>query len=111
MIEDIETANEQNPGGARIPVNHLREHARAAARSWEVTRQHGRGGEFLARVEAARSSLDKLYAELDEMPRPDYSKIMGPDPILVLRENPRLLRTVVLESASLKRTMPRLPGI
>ncbi len=111
MIEDIETANEQNPGGAPISINHLREHARAAARSWEVTRQYRRGGEFLARVEAARSSLDKLNAELNEMPRPDYSKMTGPDPILVLRENPRLLRTVVLEAASLKRTMPQLPRI
>ena len=111
MIEDIETANEQNPGGAPISVSHLREHARAGARSWEVTRQRGRSSEFLARVEAARSSLDELYGELNEMPRPDYSKITGPDPILMLRENPRLLRTVVLEAASLKRTMPRLPRI
>ena len=111
MIEYIETASEQDPDGPSISVNHLREHARAAGRSWGVTRQvHGKG-EFQTRVEAAKLSLAKLYAELDRMPPPDYSKISGPDPILTLRENPRLLRAALLQTASLRRQIPRLPRI
>jgi cyclic beta-1,2-glucan synthetase len=111
MIEYIETANEQNPDGPRISLDHLRAHARAAARSWTVTRQLKGRDAFLARVEAARLALDKLYAELKQLPPPDYSKISGPDPILTLRENPRLLRSVLLEAASLKRRLRLLPRI
>jgi hypothetical protein len=112
MTEYIETANEQEPDSPRISLNHLREHARAAARSWDVTR-HVRGKDpFPARIEAARLALDKLYAALDLLPPPDYSKLSGPEPILTLRENPRLLRAAVRETASLlKRTIPRLPRI
>ena len=111
MIEYIETASEQNPDGASISVSHLREHARATARSWSVTRQAGKAGGFIARVKAAQVSLDRLYAELDRLPPPDYSRISGPDPILTLRENPRLLRAALLETASLRREIPRLPRI
>jgi cyclic beta-1,2-glucan synthetase len=112
MIEYIETANEGNPDSPPIPLNHLREQARAAARSWDVARQVRRRDPFPARIEAASLSFDKLYAELDRLPPPDYSRISGPDPILTLRENPRLMRAALRETASLlKRTIPRLPRI
>ena len=111
MIEYIETASEQDPDGPSISVSHLREHARATARSWGVTRQVRREGAFQARVKPQRLSLARLYAELDRLPPPDYSKISGPDPILTLRENPRLLRAALLETASLRREIRRLPRI
>ncbi len=111
MVEYIQTADEQNPDAAPISVAHLRAHAHAAARSWSVIRhQRGNSG-FLPRVEAARASLDRLYAELDRLPPPDYSKIAGPEPVLQLRENPRLLRGVVLEAAALRRKVPQLPRV
>ncbi|AXC10595.1 Cyclic beta-1,2-glucan synthase [Acidisarcina polymorpha] len=62
-------------------------------------------------MEAARTLLDKLYGQLDRMPPPDYSKVTSPDPILELRENPRLIRAVVLEAASLRRKIPGLPRV
>ena len=111
ITEQIETASEQNPNSAPIAVSHLREHARAAARSWSSTRQTRGKSPFLRRVEAARRSLDKLYSELDRLPKPDYSKISGPDPILTLRENPRLLRAALLEAASFRRRVAKLPRI
>ncbi len=111
MVEYIQTANDQNPDGAPISVAHLRQHARAAARSWDATRQLRGKGAFPSRVEAARLSLDKLSHELNRLPPPDYSKITGPDPILVLRENPRLLRAAVLEAAALRRKVFKLPRI
>ena len=111
MSEYIETANEQDPNGPPISLHHLREHARAAAKSWAVIRRPSGKDAFPARVEAAKLALDDLYAELKRMPPPDYSKITGPDPILTLRENPRLLRGTLRETPSLKRVLPRLPRI
>jgi len=111
MTEFIQTADEQNPNSAPISVDHLRRRAQAAARSWGVTRQAKGRGAFLARIEAARASIDRLYGELDQLPPPDYSKISGPEPILQLRENPRLLRAVIIEAVSLRRKIPRLPRV
>jgi hypothetical protein len=111
MTEYIQVADERNPNAAPISVDHLRQHAQAAARSWGVTRHPQGRGTFPALVEAARLSLDRLYAQLDRLPPPDYSKISGPEPILELRENPRLLRSVILEAASLRRRIPRLPRV
>ncbi len=111
MTEYIQIADERNPDAPPISVDHLRRHAEAAARSWGVTRQiHGRGT-FQPRIEAARASLDNLYAQLDQLPPPDYSKIVLPDPILELREHPRLLRAVILEAWSLRRKISPLPRV
>jgi cyclic beta-1,2-glucan synthetase len=109
--EYIETADEKNPNAAPIPVNRLRDHARNAARDWGVARQPQGKGTFLARIEVARAALDGLYGQLDRLPPPDYSKVTHPDPILELRENPRLLRSVVLEANSLRRKIPALPRV
>jgi len=111
MAEFIEVADEKNPNAAPISVTRLREHARVAARDWGVMRRPQGKGTFPARVEAARASLDDLYAKLDRMPPPDYSSIEQPAPILELRENPRLLRAVILEATSLRRKIPKLPRV
>src|SRR5271163_4183898 len=111
MTDYIQIADEQNPGAEPLSVERLRSHARTAARSWGVIRQARGRGTFRPRVEAARASINKLYEQLDKLPPPDYSKITGPDPILQLRENPRLLRAAVLEAASLRRKIPRLPRV
>ncbi len=111
MTDYIETASEQEPNSPPISVKRLREDARSAARSWAVTRQVGGRDGFPARIQAARLSLNKLYADLSRLPPPDYSKISGPDPILTLRENPRLLRSALQETATIRRVIPRLPRI
>jgi cyclic beta-1,2-glucan synthetase len=111
MTDEIITATEQDPDSPTISLDHLREQARIAARSWGVTRQaHGKDA-FQPRIEAAKLSLDKLCDELGRMPPVDYSQISGPDPILTLRENPRLLRAALLEAASIRRTIRTLPRI
>ena len=111
MAEFIKVADEKTPDAPDIPVAHLRAHARAAAHAWSVTRRPQGRSIFAARVEASRNSLDALNDSLDRLPPPDYSKITGPDPILELRENPRLLRSVVLEAASIRRKADRLPRV
>jgi hypothetical protein len=111
MAEFIEIADERNPNAAPISVEHLKEHARSAARDWGVARSPQGKGAFPARVDAARASLDNLYARLDRLPPPDYANISLPDPILELREHPRLLRAVILEATSLRRKIPLLPRV
>lgn len=91
-----------------IPAEQMRTTARTVVSGWHVTHiPQGKGG-FTRRIEAARDSLDILYTELDEL-QPDPST--GPDPLLELRENPRLLRAVVLETHSIRRKLERLPRI
>jgi hypothetical protein len=113
--ELIVTATEQDPDSPAISLQHLREHARRAARSWGIGRQAEGKDAFHARIQAARQSLDQLNAQLnaqlDRMPPVDYSKVAGPDPILTLRENPRLLRAALLEAASIRRAVRQLPRI
>lgn len=86
----------------------LREAAHHAAASWHVThRPQGKSG-FTLRMEAARDSLDLLFAELETY---DPGPNPGPDPLLEIRENPRLFRAVVLEAFSIRRKVARLPRI
>jgi len=111
MNDYIQTADQQNPDAAPISVDYLREHARTAAQNWAVTRHLQRRYTFSLRLEAAHDLLVRLYTRLDSLPAPDYSKIIGPDPILELRENPRLLRATILESKPLGRSIKRLPRV
>ena len=111
MNEFIQIADQQNPDAAPISVDYLREHARAAVRSWAVIRHRQTQRAFISKIDAAQGALDRLYLQLDSLPAPDYSRITGADPILELRENPRLLRSAVLESKSLKHEIKQLPSV
>lgn len=90
----------------------LREKLRAAARAatvgWQLIHQFKGKSGFLRRVEAARDALDMLAAEVATL---ETSSSAGPDPLLEIRENPRLLRSVVLEAFSIRRKVERLPRI
>jgi cyclic beta-1,2-glucan synthetase len=86
----------------------LRGQARADAQGWHAERQvRGKGG-LKTRAEAARSALNALVARLDALPEPDGTA-GATDPLLVLRENPRLLRSAVNEVAGGLRTLRKLP--
>jgi len=101
---DVQQA-EQEP---QIPAERMRTAAQTAASSWHVTHQpKGKGG-FARRVEAARDALDMLAAELEGH---KVDPAAGPDPLLEIRENPRLLRSVVLEAFSIRRKVNRLPRV
>jgi cyclic beta-1,2-glucan synthetase len=101
---DVQHA-EQEP---QIPAERMRVAARAAVALWHVTHQpKGRGG-WSRRVEATRDALDMLSAELEGF-KADLSS--GAEPLLEIRENPRLLRAVVLEALSIRRKVDRLPRV
>ena len=88
----------------------LRAQGRADAGQWQATR-HPRGHSGLrTRVQAARTALDAMVRKLDALPEPDYRSTAG-DPLLVLRENPRLLRSALNEVATGGRVLDRLPRL
>lgn len=95
-------------GEPSFSADQLRRHARAAAQQWHVAhRPHGATA-FTARVQATRESLDALYDELDALPPATPA---APDPLLELRENPRLQRSAILEILSIRKKMVRLPRV
>ena len=63
-----------------------------------------------ARAEAARAALDALVRKLNALPEPDPPQAAN-DPLLVLRENPRLLRAALNEVATGHRVLDRLPRL
>ena len=101
---DVQVTDEEQ----HIPEGPLRAAAQTAVSGWHITYQpQGKGG-FARRVQAARDALDILYTELEDLP---VNPAAGPDPLLEIRENPRLLRGVVLEASSIRRKVQRLPRI
>ncbi len=92
----------------QIPAEQLRVAAHAAVSGWHVMhRPKGKAG-FARRVEAARDALDILTSELQGV---EINRDAGPDPLLEIRENPRLLRAVVLEAFSIRRKVEQLPRV
>ena len=96
---------EQEP---QIPAERMRAAALGAVSGWHVTHQpKGKSG-FAQRVEAARDALDMLSAELEGA---EPKLFADADPLLEIRENPRLLRAVVLEAHSIRRKVDNLPRV
>jgi hypothetical protein len=90
------------------PIEHLRAAAQAAVSEWQLMHQTSSKGGFTRRVEAARDALDNLTAELEHY---ESKPTIVADPLLEIRENPRLLRAVVLEAYSIRRKAERLPCV
>jgi hypothetical protein len=87
----------------------LQQRAKAAAISWDIARSpEGQDG-FGRRIGATKSALEQVFAELDSRPMPTYKPGEPLDPLLELRENPRLLRSVLKEMNSLRKRLARLP--
>ncbi len=84
--------------------------ARKDAETWQATRQPQGPSRLRARAAAARAALDALVRRLDALPEPD-PRTGAQDPLLVLRENPRLLRSALNEVASGHRVFDRLPRL
>src|SRR5579885_2939677 len=90
------------------PIDHLPAAAQAAVSEWQLMHQTSSKGGFTRRVEAARDALDTLIAELEHY---ESKPTIVADPLLEIRENPRLLRAVVLEAYSIRRKAERLPCV
>ena len=108
MTDQAPTDVQQTEKTPQIPAERLSSAAQAAASSWQVTHlPQGKSG-FEQRVQAARDALDMLSAELESV---DTKRFEDADPLLEIRENPRLLRAVVLEAYSIRRKVEQLPRV
>jgi cyclic beta-1,2-glucan synthetase len=89
----------------------LKEYADRVAPTWHVAHKPEGQGKFSTRIEATQQSLDQLFAILDKRPVPTYLPGEKLDPLLELRQNPRLLRSVVVEVATIRKKLGRLPRV
>jgi cyclic beta-1,2-glucan glucanotransferase len=87
----------------------VRTYADKVAPGWRVAHKPEGQGSFGRRIDATAVSLDQLYVVLDARPQPTYLPGEVLDPLLELRQNPRLLRAVVSEMSSVRKKLNRLP--
>jgi cyclic beta-1,2-glucan synthetase len=87
----------------------LRSYADRVAPTWRVAHKPEGPGSFGPRIDATGQSLDQLYAVLDKRPVPTYLPGEPLDPLLELRQNPRLLRSVISEISTVRKRLARLP--
>jgi cyclic beta-1,2-glucan synthetase len=92
-------------------VDSVRSYADRVAPGWRVAHKPEGRGSFGRRIEATRESLDQLFVVLDARPVPTYLPGEPLDPLLELRQNPRLLRSVVVEVATIRKKLGRLPRV
>src|SRR5579859_4053524 len=92
---------------AGLTAADLRAHARAAAAQWSVIHRPQTSLTLAPRIAEAESALNALLAELQDLP----TNPQGPDPLLEIRENPRLFRAAIAEIASIQKKVPVLPRV
>jgi cyclic beta-1,2-glucan synthetase len=97
--------------GHTFTAEALRAHADRVAPTWHVAHKPEGAGSFGRRIEATAQSLDQLYVILDARPVPTYLPGEKLDPLLELRQNPRLLRSVVAETRTIRKKLGRLPRV
>ncbi|HEX4038340.1 MAG TPA: glucoamylase family protein [Acidobacteriaceae bacterium] len=106
MSGQVKMINEQRLREAGLSPDKLRAAAREDAHRWSTARQPQERQAFEARVESARRNLESLFAALDTLPTTGWP---GPEPLLEIRENPRLFYSVLNELRTVRRKIRRLP--
>src|ERR1700743_3147049 len=87
----------------------VKSHADRVAPTWHVAHKPEGASSLGRRIEATAESLDQLYVILDARPVPTYLPGEKLDPLLELRQNPRLLRSVITEVSTIRKKLGRLP--
>jgi cyclic beta-1,2-glucan synthetase len=93
---------------AGITAVELRAHARSSASQWSVVHRPQTPLTLAPRIAAAASAVNTLMDELNELP---VGGAQGPEPLLEIRENPRLFRAALTELGSIRRKIPKLPRV
>jgi cyclic beta-1,2-glucan synthetase len=96
---------------ASYSTDSVRGYADRVAPSWHVAHKPEGAGSFGRRIDATSQSLDQLFVILDARPVPTYLPGEPLDPLLELRQNPRLLRSVVVEVYTIRKKLGRLPRV
>ncbi len=89
----------------------LRSYADRVTPGWRVAHKPEGASSFGRRIDATGASLDQLYVVLDARPTPTYEPGVPLDPLLELRQNPRLLRSVLADISSERKRLGRLPRV
>ncbi len=105
-MTDSTVANEQP---VHFPEEPLRTAAHQAASRWDVMHAPQGRSAFPLRIAAAKDALDAIQFRVDQLPATPEEP--GPDPLLELRENPRMIRAALVEALAMRRSVPRLPRV
>ena len=97
------------PAQPTFSAEAVRMYADKVAPGWHVAHKPEGAGSFGRRIDATGESLNQLYVILDARPQPTYLPGEVLDPLLELRQNPRLLRSVISEISSTRKRLGRLP--
>ncbi len=117
-IADSTTAEAvEVPVVAKVPApkierteEQMRHAALTASQEWHVARAP-QGDIFSRRIGAAQATYRQVFNELDRRPMPTYKPGEPLDPLLELRENPRLLQSALDEMYSIRRRLAHLPVV
>jgi len=108
MTDSVPTTHAAPPS---YSVEGLRSYADRVAPGWQVAHKPEGAGSFGRRIDATEQSLNQLYVVLDARPVPTYLPGEPLDPLLELRQNPRLLRAVIAEIDSVRKRLGHLPRV
>ena len=89
MTSQVTMINEQRLLDAGLVPEQLRAAAREDAHRWNSVHGSKELGAFDARVESVRQRSEILLQDLDQLPTEGWP---GPEPLLEIRENPRMMR-------------------
>ena len=106
MTSQVTMINEQRLLEAGLVPDQLRAAAREDAHRWGTVHGSKELGAFDAHVESVRQRSEILLQELDQLPTEGWP---GPEPLLEIRENPRMMRSVLAELRTIRRKLRRLP--
>jgi cyclic beta-1,2-glucan synthetase len=116
-IAETAPPEEELPVVAKVPAPkierteaQMRNAALVAAQEWHVARAP-QGDIFSRRIQAVQTTYRQVFAELDKRPMPTYKPGEPLDPLLELRENPRLLQSAIDEMYSIRRRLTHLPVV
>ncbi|HEV2276791.1 MAG TPA: glucoamylase family protein [Acidobacteriaceae bacterium] len=105
-MTEVSMINEQRMRDAGLSAEALRTAARADAHRWSTAPASEDLDGFSARMRNATQSLASISAELDTLPAEGWP---GAEPLLEIRENPRMMRSALNEIHSIRRKLQRLP--
>src|SRR6202050_1759832 len=108
-LQSSDPLNTNPESRSTYTADSVRAYADKVAPGWHVAHKPKGSGSFGRRIDATAESLDQLYVILDARPVPTYLPGEPLDPLLELRQNPRLLRSVVTETHTIRKKLGRLP--
>lgn len=89
----------------------LRAHVARVAPEWRIAHKPKGPSRFGLRIASAAQALAQLFQAINRRPAPTYAPGEPLDPLLELRENPRMLRSVIADISAGRKKLGRLPRV